>query len=774
VGDTITIPGEEFSRAARKLWSIRFFSDISITAKKIADDKIYLDIYLAERPRVSQWHFSGVKKGAKDDLVGRLNLRRGGEYSEYVINTSIDGIKKYYAEKGYRNAEVIVTQVNDTLLPNAVQITFNVDRKRKVLIKKIEFEGNKTLSNRKLTRAMKKTKANTLLNLFSSKKFNKDEYEKDKGNVITKYNERGYRDARVVSDSVYVISDKRLGIKIKVEEGKPYYFRNLSWVGNSKLPTPALNDLLGIKKGDIYDNVLLDKMLHSEDDKRLTVSSWYNDNGYLFFQAIPVEKTVVGDSIDVEIYMQEGEQARWNRIIINGNTKTNERVVRRELWTKPGYLYSRSTGWERSLRELATNGNFDPERVLSPDGFNITPNPQDGTVDMTYNLTEKPNDQLELSGGWGGNTFVGTIGVRFSNFSLRRLFKKGAWRPVPSGDAQTLAFRMQIQGTYYQAFSFNFVEPWLGGKKRNSLSITGYYTRETNASYYFQTVDKWMETLGISVGMGRYLKWPDNYFNLYNEINYQQYSLHEWPVSYYGFSNGKSNNLNWRITLSRNSTDQPFYPRKGSDFSIGLQVTPPYSVFRPASTDYATMDASEKYKWIEFHKWTLKGTLYTQVLGDLVIMARVQFGYLGYFNRKLGYSPFEGFILGGDGMAGFNRYGQENIALRGYANSSITPLVSGTYAGHVYDKFTLELRHPVIMEQQASIYACLFLEGGNAWADIYRFNPFAIKRAVGVGVKIMLPIVGILGIDWGYGFDTVKDYPDANGGNFAFTFGMQF
>jgi outer membrane protein insertion porin family len=778
-GDTIMVPSDDLSRAARKLWGIRYFSDIEITATKIVGDKIYLNIFLAERPRVSAWHFTGVKKSAREDLVGRLNLRRGGEYSEYVINTSIAGIKKYYAEKGYLNAEVNVIQKNDTVVSNAVQVTFEVDRKRKVLIKEISFDGNKEISDGKLARAMKKTKANTLRNLFSSKKFNAEEFENDKENIIKKYNERGYRDARVVSDSVYVISDKRLGIKLVVDEGKQYYFRNITWVGNTKLPTQTLNDILGIKKGDIYDQVLLEKML-GNDEQKLTVGSWYSDNGYLFFQCIPTEMNVVGDSIDLEIRMHEGDQATYNRIIINGNTKTNERVVRRELWTKPGYLFSRS-GWERSMRELATNGNFDPERLFQQGtGWNILPNPQDGTVDMVYNLTEKANDQLELSGGWGGNTFVGTLGVRFTNFSLRRLFKKGAWRPVPSGDAQTLALRLQVQGTYYQALSLQFVEPWLGGKKRNSLSVTAYFTRETNASYYASyyygtpTVSSWMNTFGLSVGMGRYLKWPDNYFHLYNEAYFQCYDLHEWPASYYGFSNGRSNNLSWRITLSRNSTDQPFYPRRGSDFSIGLQITPPYSLFRSSGTDYAAMTAAEKYKWIEFHKWTFKGALYTQVIGDLVILARAQFGYLGYFNKQLGYSPFEGFILGGDGMTGYNRYGQENIALRGYANSSITPVVGGSYAGHVYDKFTLELRHPVIMEQQASIYACLFLEGGNAWADMARFNPFAIKRSAGVGVKIMLPIVGILGIDWGYGFDEVKDNTSANGSNFAFTFGMQF
>ncbi len=768
IGDTVMIPSDDLSRIARKLWSMRYFSDVSLTAPKITGDKIYLNIHLTERPRVSSWSFSGIKKSQKEDLQGRLKLRRGSEYSEYQIKTSVDIIKRYFDEKGYRNAEVNVLQENDTVMNNAVKITFHIDRKSKVKIKEIDFEGNKALSDNKLARSMKKTKANTFWNLFSSKKYDETEYGNDKDNIITAYNEQGYRDAHIVTDSVYVVNEKRLAIKLVIDEGKQYYFRNITWVGNTKLPAEGLTKILGIQKGDIYDRVLLDKRLNGEQ----SIGTWYSDNGYLFFHVEPVEVNVAGDSIDLEIRMYEGDQATFNRINIVGNTKTNERVIRRELWTKPGYLFSRSA-WERSMRELASSGNFEPERLLSNEGFKMEPNERDGTVDLTYVLTEKANDQLELSGGWGGNTFVGTVGVRFSNFSLRRLFKKGAWRPVPSGDAQTLALRLQIQGTYYTAFSFSFVEPWLTGKKPTSLSVTAYFTRETNASYYFQSVDKWMETLGLSVGIGTRLKWPDSYFQLYNEINFQRYMLHDWPASYYGFSNGTSHNINWRIVLSRNSTDQPFYPRRGSEFSLGLQITPPYSLFRPADTDYKSMDAAERYKWIEYHKWTFKASIYQQIIGDLVVLARAQFGYLGYFNSNLGYSPFEGFILGGDGMAGFNRYGQENIALRGYANSSITPTVNGHYAGHVYDKFTLELRHPVIMEQQASIYACVFLEGGNAWATIEQFNPFAIKRAVGVGVKVMLPIVGILGIDWGYGFDEVKGNPSANGSNFAFTFGMQ-
>jgi len=772
IGDTIVVPSDELSQMVRKLWKMRYFSDVELNATKVVGDKIYLNIALTERPLVSVWDITGVKKGQREDLFTRLNLGRGGEYSEYKINTSIESIKKYFAEKGYRNAEVNVVQTTDTTMNNGVKVTFQIERNKKVKIKEIEFEGNSTLSDGKLARSMKKTKANTLWNLFSSKKFNETEFENDKANIISKYNELGYRDARIVNDSVYKINDKRLGIKLVVDEGKQYYFRNISWVGNTKLPTQVLDGNLGIQKGDIYDRVLLDKMLNGADPR--SVRTWYSDNGYLFFHVNPVEVNIVADSVDIEVRMHEGDQATINRIVINGNTKTNEHVIRRELWTRPGNLFSQSA-LERSLRELAASQNYDPERLTTyGDGFNISSNVHDGTVDVLYNLTEKPNDQLEISGGFGGGTFVGTVGVKFSNFSLRRMFKKGAWRPVPSGDAQTLALRLQIQGGYYQAFSFSFMEPWLGGKKPTSLSLSAYYTRETNGSYYFQSVTQKMETYGLSVGLGTRLKWPDSFFQLYNELNLQRYSLYDWPKSYYGFSNGNSHNFNWRMVLSRTSTDQPFYPRRGSDFSLTIQATPPYSLFRSSNTDYQAMDPSDRYKWIEYHKWSFKGALYTKVVGDFVLFTRVQFGYLGYYNSNLGYSPFEGFILGGDGMSGFNRYGQENIALRGYTNSSITPIENGSYAGRVYDKFTVELRHPVIMEQSAQIYACLFFEGGNAWSDMKNFNPFAIKRAAGVGVKVMLPIVGIIGIDWGYGFDKIKDNPSASGSNFAFTFGMQF
>jgi outer membrane protein insertion porin family len=766
IGDTIQLPNEDVSFALRRLWAQRHFSDISLTATKVVDNKIYLDLNLAERPRVSSWNFSGAKKGERTDLNEKLRLRRGSELSDYIIKVSVDAIKNYYSEKGFRLAEVNVIQENDTIVPNAVKVTFDIKKNKKVKIKKIVFEGNKNIKPGKLRNSMKKTKDMRLRNLFSSKKFNDQEYSNDKENLIRYYHEKGYRDATILSDSVFYINEKRLGINIKVEEGQRYYFRNISWVGNTILPSIVLNNILGIKKGDVYDVVAMEKMLHNDQE---SVSTQYMDQGYLFFDVQPVEVNIVADSIDIEMRIFEGKQATFNRINITGNTKTNEHVIRRELWTQPGYLFSKSN-FERSLRELAQSNNFDQEKLLTPgEGYKIIPNERDGTADVTYNVEEKSNDQIELSGGYGGNTFIATIGLRFSNFSLSRIFKKDAWRPIPSGDGQTLALRFQTNGSYYTAASISFTEPWLGGKKPTSLSVSAYYTRETNASYYFQSVTQSLETYGLSVGIGQRLKWPDTYFTLYTGISLQHYVLNNW-TGYFLFADGISNNFSINIILGRNSTDQPVYPRRGSDFSLGLQITPPYSLL--SGKDYKNVSDSERYKWIEYHKWTFKSALYTQLIGDLVLMTRAQFGFLGYFNSDWGYSPFESFVLGGDGMSGFNRYGQENIALRGYKNSSITPRINNAYAGHIYDKFTIELRHPVIMQPQANIFAYIFFEGGNAWSSFERFNPFAIKRAAGVGVKLMLPIVGVLGIDWGYGFDNIPDYPGAGGGQIHFTFGM--
>ena len=654
------------------------------------------------------------------------------------------------------------------------------------------------MSDYKLAKSMKKTKSAKIYNFFSSKKFNEKEYQNDKKSVISAFNEAGYRDARLIKDSIYTVKPGRLGIDFTFDEGKKYYFRNITWTGNSVYTSDALNTILQIQKGDVYDVVTMEKRLQGGGKQGdMDVSKLYRDNGYLFFNVQPVELNVAGDSVDVEMRVAEGKQATLNNIIINGNDLTNERVVRRQVFTRPGYLFSQSD-FERSIREIASLGQFDPEAITDPTkGYSILPDQNNNTVDIVYNVTEKPSSQLELSGGWGGKTFVATVGVSFNNFSTRRMFDKSAWRPVPLGDAQNLAFRFQTSGTYYSSLSASFVEPWLFGKKPTSLSLSAYYSRQTNSYLMWNILnnDKQFEVYGFSAGIGNRLKWPDNYFVLYNQLSWQTYKLRNWFSNYFIFDDGVSHNLSYTLGISRTSTDQQIYPRQGSDISFSVQLTPPFSLFRKKDKgildaqgnptkvgswrdiNYNNWSSQDRYKWIEYHKWSFKGSLYTKLVGDLVLMTRAQFGYLGYYNRKWGYSPFEGFLVGGDGMSGYNSYGSEVIALRGYENYSLTPTALTTYssngysyAGNVYDKFTVELRYPVVMQPQSTIFVLAFLEGGNCWSDIRDFNPFQIKRSAGVGVRVYLPVIGLLGIDWGYGFDD-----KVNGkGQFHFLIGQQF
>ena len=783
-GQTITVPGEDVTSIVRRLVAQRYFEDVAVVVDSLnaSADTAWFKVVVRERPRVSRWTYSGVKSGEKKDLQERLNLRPGREYSEYVKNTSIDIIKRYYKEKGYLKVEVNVDAVRDTMIRSAMRVNFNVDRGPKVRIKDINFIGNKHVSERKLAKNMKETHANKWYNLFKSKKFKEKEYENDRKTVLDAFNEAGYRDARLVRDSVYYTKDgKHLAIDMVFDEGEKYYFRNITWTGNSVYPTEALNNILQIKKGDVYDMVTLNKRLKGGGkENEYDVSKLYRDNGFLFFQVTPVEVNIQKDSVDLEVRIAEGKPATINDVIINGNDLTNERVVRRQVMTRPGYLFSQSD-FERSIREIASMGQFDPEAIMKEGGYSILPNQLNNTVDIVYNVKEKPSSQLELSGGWGGNTFVLTAGVSFNNFSTRRMFEKGAWRPVPLGDAQNLAFRFQTNGRYYTNLSASFTEPWLFGKRPTSLSISGYYSRMTDSYLYIGilSTDKMFEVFGFNAGLGTRLKWPDNYFVLYNNLSWQTYKLTNWTNSYFAFNDGISHNLSYTISLSRNSTDQQIYPRQGSEFSASLQLTPPYSLFRKYTwgydandnrvklpvdswkdVNYDTWTSAERYKWIEYHKWKFNATVYTKLIGDLVLMTRAQFGYLGYYNRNWGYSPFENFQVGGDGMSGYMTYGAEIISLRGYEDYSLTPRKMTpysrnyeSYAGNVYDKFTVELRYPVILQPQSTIFVLGFLEGGNCWSDIREFNPFQIKRSAGVGVRVFLPMIGLLGVDWGWGFD---------------------
>ncbi|MBO7546940.1 MAG: outer membrane protein assembly factor BamA [Bacteroidales bacterium] len=797
-GVKVGVPSDDIADVISRLWAQRYFEDVSIAVDSLTAgrDSAYFKIIVRERPRVSRWDFTGVRSGEKKDLQERLNLRRGGEYSEYIASASSDIIKRFYAEKGFLNAEVTPEVVKDSVVKNAIRVTFKVDRKERVRIKTINFEGAEgEISDWKLAKSMKKTKSNKIYNFFSSKKFSEKDYPDDKNGLISAFNEAGYRDARLVKDSIYYVEPGRLGIDLKVDKGRKYYFRNITWTGNSLYATDVLNSVLGIEKGDVYDVVTMEKRLFGSDKQTdYDVTKLYRDNGYLFINVTPVELTIQEDSVDVEIRIAEGKPATLNNIIINGNDLTSEKIVRRQVFTRPGYLYSQ-TDFERSIREIASLGQFDQEAIADPNkGFSILPNSLNNTVDIVYNVTEKPSSQLELSGGWGARTFVATVGVSFNNFSTRRLFEKGAWRPVPLGDAQNLALRFQTNGTYYTAFTLSFTEPWLFGKKPTSLNLSTYYTRQTNSLLYYGILnnDKQIEIYGFSASLGNRLKWPDNYFILYNGLSWQSYRLRDWYSGYFIFDNGVAHNISYSLSLNRTSTDQNIYPRQGSEFSFNLSLTPPFSLLRKKDFDaegnvikrnswrevnYDRWSASDRYKWIEYHKWKFSGAVYTKLAGDLVLMTRAQFGYLGFYNRNWGYSPFEGFLVGGDGMSGYSTYGSEVVSMRGYMNYSLTPQLTSAYnsagmswAGNLYDKFTVELRYPVILQPQSTIFVLAFAEGGNCWADIRNFNPFQIKRSAGIGARIFLPMVGLLGVDWGYGFDDKEN----GGSQFHFVIGQQF
>ncbi|MBR1569909.1 MAG: outer membrane protein assembly factor BamA [Bacteroidales bacterium] len=797
-GMKLTVPGEDITSIVSRLVAQRYFEDVAVVVDSLCPtrDTAWFKVVVRERPRVSRWTYSGVKSSERKDLQDRLNLRPGREYSDYVKNASIDIIKRYYKEKGYLKVDVDVDVQKDSMIRSAIRVNFDIKRGSKVRIKNINFIGhNEDVSEYKLSKNMKETHSNKWYNFFKSKKFKEKEYKTDRKTVLEAFNEAGYRDARLVRDSVYYVDDKHLDIDMVFDQGKKYYFRNITWTGNSVYASETLNDVLQVKKGDVYDLVTLEKRLHGGGkESDYDVSKLYRDNGFLFINVTPVEVNIQNDSVDVEIRISEGQPARLNDVVISGNDLTNERVIRRQVMTRPGYLY-RQSDFERSIREIASMGQFDSEAIMvQGSGYNIIPNQLNNTVDIHYNVTEKPSSQLELSGGWGGNTFVLTAGVSFNNFSTYRMFDKNAWRPVPLGDAQSLSFRFQTNGQYYTNLSASFMEPWLFGKKPTSLSLSGYYSRMTNSMLYFGilSTDKMFEVYGFNAGLGTRLKWPDNYFVLYNSLSWQTYKLTNWENGFFAFNDGVSHNLSYTISLSRNSSDQQIYPRSGSEFSASLQFAPPYSLFRRYSYDefgekiavnswkdvnYDNWSSAQRYKWIEYHKWKFNGTVYSKLVGDLVLMTRAQFGYLGYYNRNWGYSPFENFQVGGDGMSGYMTYGAEIISLRGYEDYSLTPKKvtpysqrGVSYAGNVYDKFTVELRYPVILQPQSTIFVLAFLEGGNCWSDIREFNPFQIKRSAGVGVRVFLPMIGLLGVDWGYGFDD-----SVNGGSqFHFVLGQQF
>jgi outer membrane protein insertion porin family len=803
IGKEIEIPGDDITNAIQKLWDQGLFSDAKIYVSKIEKDSVSLEFFLQERHRLSELEIVGLKKSKESDIREKLELKRGMQVTENLINKSERVIKNYLYDKKYLNSVIDIVQIDDTVAGlNNVKLKILIEKGKKIKINEINIHGNTVFKDSKIKRAMKETKQ-VDINFFKGSKYVKDEYENDKKLIISKYNSEGYRDAEIVFDSIYNVSPKRINIDLHISEGNQYFFRNIDWVGNTKYTSAGLSRVLKVKKGDPYDTELLNERLNIDED---AVSGLYLDEGFLFFSATPTIMKVESDSVDIQMRISEGERFSLNKVIIRGNTKTNEHIVRRELRTKPGELFSKSE-IIRSQRDLSQLGYFDPEQ------FGIEPiniNQAEGLVDLEYSLVEKSTDQLEVSGGWGNNMFVGTLGLRFSNFSARSVFKKGAWRPVPSGDGQTLSLRAQTNGQYYSAYSASFVEPWLGGKKPVSLSVSAYYTIQKKTNYLFEAGSEFMKIFGASVGIGKRLKKPDDYFTLSNSLGYQRYDLNEWD--YFIFQNGTSNNISLSTSIARNSTDQMIYPRMGSSFSLTLQVTPPYSLFKennfwkmsedeiielearnqtiddhnaglPSGTiadtrtkkTVADVENAEKYKWIEYHKWKYKGSWYLKIWKDLVLATNTEFGYLGYYNENVGYSPFGKFELGGDGMSGYSLYGVDNISLRGYENSSLTPRNAyGMKLGNVYEKINFELRYPISLKPQATIYVLGFVEAGNAWSSMDNFNPFNIRRSAGAGLRAFLPMFGLLGIDWGYGFDEIPNAPGASGSQFHFVIGQQF
>ena len=807
IGQELEVPGTAITDAVKRYWKHGLFSDVSISADSIVGDNIYLRINLLPRPRISTINYNGLKKSERDDMEKKLGLLKGGQITPNMISRAKILAKKYFDDKGYKNAEINILQRDDVANKNQVILDIDVDKKEKLKVRNIIIEGNEQLPIKKIKGsffskgAFSKThEAGKLGNLLKSKKFTPERWAEDKKNLITKYNEFGFRDATILKDSVWNVDPKHVDIYVKVNEGKKYYIRNISWVGNTVYSTDYLSRLLGMKKGDVYNQTYLSKRLSQDED---AVGNEYWNNGYLFYRLEPTEVNIVGDSIDLEMRITEGQQAHINRVKINGNDRLYENVVRRELRTKPGDLFSKEA-LQRSARELASMGYFDPEAI------NPVPEPnyEDGTVDINYNLKQKSNDQVELSLGWGQTGVIGRVGLKLTNFSMANLFRRNREHHgiMPIGDGETLSLGAQTNGTYYQSYNVQYSTNWLGGKRPIQFNVGVSYSKQTDVSsnYYNQSLlnnynnyrygygnynynsyenyydpDKYIKLLSVYAGWGKRLSWPDDYFTLSLQLQYQRYMLRNWR--YFLMPTGTSNNLNLTVALNRTSTDNQLFPRRGSEFSASLTITPPWSKWdgkdyahlatNPNSPNYSK-EQQEKYHWIEYHKWKFKARTFTALSSGqkcFVLVTRVELGLLGSYNRNK-KSPFETFYMGGDGMSGYSSgYAEETIGLRGYENGALTP--SYEVQGYAYDRFSLELRYPFLLGN-TTIYGLGFVEAGNAWSETSKFNPFDMKRSAGLGVRIFLPMVGMMGIDWAYGFDTV--FGKKGGSQFHFILGQEF
>ena len=805
VGEKIRIPGNDINNAARRLWQQLLFSNVQIVVDKTVGDKAWLTINLRQQPRISEINYHGVKKGERDEIQERLKLMKGNQITPNIVKRAEAIIKEYFANKGFANAKVDIKLQEDLSHKNEMIVDIDVNKNNKVKVHKIYFTGNKVMSSGALKRTFKKTNENgNLLNLFKQKKFVESDYQDDLNRLIQKYNEKGYRDMRIVADSVVPYNEKLVDVYVTVDEGKRYYVNDIKWVGNTIYSSDALDEILGFKKGDVYNQKLLNKRLLEDED---AIANYYMDRGYLFYNLVPIERNINGDSIDLEMRIFEGPQARINNVIINGNDRLYEKVIRRELRVRPGELFSKSD-LMRSAREIAATGHFNPETMdVRPE-----PNEENGTVDIIFNLESKANDQLELSLGWGQTGIIGKAGIKFTNFSLKNLFYPSSYRGIiPQGEGQTLSISAQTNARYYQAYSISFLDPWFGGKRPNSLSVSAFYSRQTgvnssfynnswsnpyyytnsgsyiNSQYYnnyYQNAyenaydpNKVLQMIGVTVGFGKRLSWPDDWFSFQASLTYNWYYLKNWDYLYY-MNNGTSNALVLNLNLSRNSIDNPYYTRSGSTFSIDFSITPPAALFGKknweALAKAGTTEAKkEMYKWIEYWKLRFKSRTYTPLTDPdgqwtLVFMTRADFGLLGSFNKWL-KSPFETFYVGGDGMSGSYTYATETIALRGYDNGALTPWGKEGYA---YTRLGVELHFPFMLQSSTTIYGLVFAEAGNAWTSVSQFSPFNLKRSAGVGLRVFLPMVGLMGIDWAYGFDQVNGV--RSGSHFHFVLGQEF
>lgn len=810
VGDVVSVPGDEITNAVKRYWKHGLFEDVVITADSIVGDKIYIGIALKQRPRVSQLNVKGVKKSEREEIEQKIGIIKGNQITPDIIDRAKKIIKNYYDDKGYKNAEINVVQRPDVTGDDRVIVDVNISKKDKIKVHRIYIKGAEALSEKRVKYAMKKTREKTRIDnlwhaIFRSKKFTDERFAEDKEKIMSRYYENGYRDARIVKDSVVMYDDSSVDVYLDIEEGNKYHIRSIKWVGNSVYSTAWLDYVLRLKAGDVYNQNLLEERLFNDED---AVKNLYFNEGYVFLKMLPIETRVENDSVDLEIRLVEGTQATINRVTISGNDRLYEEVVRRELYTLPGSLFSMEA-LERSFREIANMGHFDPEK-MDP---GVVPNNENGTVDINWKLESKSSDQIELSAGWGQTGIIGKLSLKFTNFSMRNMFRKNGMRRgiIPQGDGQTLTLSAQSNGRYYQSYSISFFDPWFGRKRPNSFSVSAFMSIQTdvansyyNSAYYnnytnylygygnyngygynnvssYYDPDKYIRMYGISLGWGRRLRWPDDNFSFSAELNYQLYSLKDWQ--YFLITDGNCNNINLTLSLSRSSVNHPYFPRSGSEFSLVTSFTPPYSVWdgkdyanlakNPSSPSYKD-ELREKHKWIEYYKVKFRSKTYTSLTPgkyNLVLMTRADFGILGSYDKNK-KSPFETFYVGGDGMSGYSyNYATDMVALRGYENGSLTPY---GYEGYAYTRLGLELRFPFMMQSSTTIYGLAFVEGGNAWSDASRFNLFDLKRSAGVGVRVFLQMIGLIGLDWAYGFDNLFGSSQYGGSHFHFILGQEF